>query len=69
MSVARDLTRKFKCSQALIGKYLNLKNIKHIIKRSLQRFNDGKIKAILRSKTLYKLLTRESICIIEDDEI
>lgn len=39
-------------------------NKKKIPKRSL----DGEVKAIRRSKLLYRLLNRKNLCIIEDDE-
>ena len=68
MSVA-DVARKFKCSQALIGKLLKSREYKtYHEKKTPKRSIDGEIKAIRLSKKLYKHLSRANLCIIEDDE-
>ena len=68
MSVARDLARKYKCSQAFIRKVLKSLEYKaYHKKKTLKQSIDGEIKAICCSKKLYKLLSQENLGIIEDN--
>ena len=64
----RGLVRKFKCSEALIGKVIKSQEYKAYKIKTPKQPIDGEIKGIHSSKKLYKLLSQENLCITEGDE-